>query len=73
MKTRAFLNSIKGLVSFHLAVNIAIVIFITGASYYHTPLEGGKDTLVYLGHLALLQSTVAGFIYFLTLNKWLFR
>lgn len=73
MKIRAFLNSIKGLVSFHLAVNIAIVIFITGASYYHTPLEGGKDTLVYLGHLALLQSTVAGFIYFLTLNKWLFR
>lgn len=73
MQIWAFFKSIKGLVSFHIAINIAVVIFITGASYFHTPLEGGKDTLVYLGHLFLLQTTVAGFIYFLTLNKWLFR
>ena len=67
------LKSLKPLIVFHLALNVAIVLFITGASYYHTPLEGGKDTLVYLGHLVLLQTTVAGFIYVLTLNKWLFR
>ena len=73
MQIRAFLHTIKGLVGFHLTLNVAVVFFITGASYYHTPLEGGKDTLVYLGHLILLQTTVAGFIYILTLHKWLFR
>ena len=73
MRTRAFLHATKRLVYFHIVLNIAVVFFITGASYYHTPLEGGKDTLVYLGHLVLLQTTVAGFIYFLSLNKWLFR
>lgn len=57
---------------FHLFVNIVVVFFITGASYYHTPLQGGKDTLVYLIHLLLLQTTVAGGIYFLSLFRWVF-
>lgn len=69
----AWLKRNKNRIFFHIALNCAVVFFITGASYYHTPLEGGKDTLVYLGHLILLQTTVAGFIYFLSLNKWLFR
>jgi glucan phosphoethanolaminetransferase (alkaline phosphatase superfamily) len=63
----------KNLIFFHIALNCAVVLFITGASYYHTPLEGGKDTLVYLGHLFLLQTTIAGFIYILSLYKWVFR
>jgi glucan phosphoethanolaminetransferase (alkaline phosphatase superfamily) len=54
-------------------VNVAVILFITGASYYHIPLEGLKDTGIYLIHLILLQTTVAGFIYFLSLNKWIFR
>jgi len=58
---------------FHLLLNTVVVFFITGASYYHTPLEGGQDTLIYFGHLLLLQTTVAGFVYLLTLHKWLFR
>ena len=59
-------------IGFHLLMNIVVVIFITGASYYHTPLEGGKDTLVYLFHLILLQITVAGFLYIFSLYKWVF-
>ncbi len=73
MQIRAFVHAIKGLISFHIALNVVVVLFITGASYYHTPLEGGKDTFVYLGHLFLLQTTVAGFMYLLTLYKWVFR
>ena len=67
------LRSLKLNILFHLSVNIMVVIFITGASYYHTPLDGFNDKAIYLLHLFLLQSTIAGFIYFLSLSKWIFR
>lgn len=50
-----------------------VVIFITGASYYHTPLDGFMDKAIYVLHLVVLQTTVAGIIYFLSLNTWIFR
>lgn len=67
------LRSLKPIIIFHLVANILVVFFITGASYYHTPLEGGKDTAIYLLHLFALQTTLAGIIYFLSLFKWVFR
>jgi lipid A ethanolaminephosphotransferase len=67
------LRSLKPNILFHLLLNAVVVIFITGASYYHTPLEGLKDKSVYFLHLLALQSTVAGILYFLSLQKWLFR
>ncbi len=63
----------KKIILFHLLVNVLVVLFITGASYIHVPLEGFKDTAIYLVHLCVLQITVAGFIYFLSLFKWVFR
>lgn len=67
------LRSLKSNILFHLLLNVIVVIFITGASYYHTPLEGFKDKAIYFLHLLALQSTVAGILYFLSLQKWLFR
>lgn len=67
------LRSLKPVIVFHLLLNGIVILFITGASYYHTPLEGFKDTAIYLGHLLLLQTTVAGMLYFLSLNKWIFH
>lgn len=67
------LRRLKPVIIFHLLLNIIVVIFITGASYYHIPLEGYKDTGIYLLHLFALQLTVGGILYFLSLNKWLFR
>lgn len=67
------LRRLKPILLFHLCLNAAVVLFVTGASYYHTPLEGFKDTAVYLLHLIALQSTVAGILYFLSLHRWLFR
>ena len=67
------LKNLKPLLLFHVLLNIAVIIFITGASYYHIPLEGIKDTSIYVLHLLLLQTTVAGILYFLSLNKWVFR
>ena len=64
---------IKTVVKFHILLNLFVVIFITGASYYHIPFQGFKDTSIYLLHLLSLQITVAGFLYFLSLNKWVFR
>ncbi len=58
---------------FQILMNIAIVIFITFSSYYHLPLSGFKSYLIYAIHLGLLQFTIFGFTYWLTLNKWLFR
>jgi len=67
------LKSTKKVIVFHVLLNIAIIVFITGASYYHTPLNGFKDTLVYVIHLLLLQCTIAGFFYLLSLFKQLFK
>lgn len=67
------LKNLKPLLLFHLFLNVSVVLFITGASYYHIPLEGIKDTSVYVFHLLLLQTTVAGILYFLSLNRWVFR
>lgn len=66
-------QNLKNLASFHLLVNVLVVLFITGASYIHVPLEGFKDTAIYFLHLCALQVTLAGFIYFLSLSKWVFR
>ncbi len=66
-------QSLKPLIFFHLLVNVLIVFFITGASYFHIPLEGFKDTAVYMMHLVALQITVAGFVYVLSLIPWVFR
>jgi lipid A ethanolaminephosphotransferase len=66
-------SAIKQHILFHLGLNTLVVIFITGASYYHLPLSGFKDTLTYLIHLIILQSSVAGILYFLSFNLWVFR
>ncbi|WP_010177212.1 sulfatase-like hydrolase/transferase [Aquimarina agarilytica] len=67
------MQEIKGNIEFHLLLNVSVVFFVTGASYYHLPLNGFKDTLIYLVHLILLQSSVAGVLFFLSLNKYVFK
>ena len=66
-------SAIKQHILFHLCLNALVVIFITGASYYHLPLSGFKDTLTYFIHLIILQSSVAGILYFLSFSLWIFR
>ncbi|RKE98795.1 phosphoethanolamine transferase [Ichthyenterobacterium magnum] len=68
-----FFKKHKKQILFHLFLNSCFLLCITLASYIHIPLSGFKDRLMYFVHILLLQFTVAGFIYFLTLNKWLFR
>ncbi len=65
-------SAIKQHILFHLCLNTLVVFFITGASYYHLPLSGFKDTLTYFNHLLILQSSVAGILYFLSFNLWVF-
>ena len=67
------LAKLKPVITFHLIVNVLIVLFITGASYYHVPFEGFRDRVIYFAHLLALQTTVAGFLYFVSLSRWLFR
>lgn len=66
------LRSLKPNIAFHLLLNVVVVLFITGASYYHTPLVGFKDTAIYFVHLCALQTTLAGLLYFLSLQRWVF-
>lgn len=68
-KTKPF----RELIIFYVFVNICFVLCISLSSYVHIPLSGFKDHLMYLLHLVLLQTTVSGFIYLLSLNKWVFR
>lgn len=58
---------------FHIIVNIIFVVFVTGADYYHIPLNGLKDHSLYFVHLCLLQASVAGLLYFLSLNRLIFK
>lgn len=61
------------LLRFHVLVNVIFCAIISLSSYVHIPLSGIKDKGVYMVHLILLQFTVFGFIYFLALNRWVFR
>ena len=63
----------KKVIYFHLLLNIVFALFITCSSYYHIPLKGGKDILVYLIHLCIIQSTFAGILYIISLFKILFK
>lgn len=67
------LSALKPNIRFHLQLNVLVVIFITGASYVHTPLNGWEDRFVYFIHLCILQSTIAGGLYFLSLSRLLFK
>lgn len=60
-------------IQFHMLVNTCFILCISLSSYIHIPLSGFKDHLMYVIHLFLLQSTVAGFIYIISINKWVFR
>lgn len=63
----------KKVIFFHVLLNIVFALFVTCASYYHIPLKGGKDVLVYILHLCLIQSTFAGILYVFSLSRILFK
>ena len=68
-----FLRRINNKVWFQLYINLCLAIFISVSSYIHVPLQSVKEYVIYIAHFALLQITLYGFTYLLTLNKWLFR
>ena len=58
---------------FHLFLNFVFAAFITFASFVHIPLIGYADHLLYLLQFILIQFSVFGFLYFLSINRLLFR
>lgn len=66
-------KEIKSNVRFHLVVNIIFLLTITLASYIHIPLKSLKNHFFYFIHMCALQSSFAGILYFLSLNKYLFK
>ncbi|MEK8181041.1 sulfatase-like hydrolase/transferase [Flavobacterium buctense] len=67
------LKKYKNQLVFHLFLNFAFALFITFASYYHLPLYTLSDISFYLFHFLALQFSIFGFLYFLSINKYLFR
>jgi lipid A ethanolaminephosphotransferase len=63
----------KSQIYFHLVLNVVFSIFITFSSYYNLPLRESKDHFFYFIHLILLQFSLFGYLYLLSLNKLLFR
>jgi len=57
---------------FHLVLNIIIGLVISFSSYIHLPLFGIKDYLFYGVHFLVLQFTIFGFLYLISLHKRLF-
>lgn len=66
------IKKFKTLLIFHFVLNSFIALFVTLSSYYHLPLVGFNDYLVYGIHFLYLQFCVFGFVYFITLNKYFF-
>ncbi|MGV9003589.1 phosphoethanolamine transferase [Flavobacterium sp.] len=67
------LKNYKKAILFHIVLNLAIILFVTFASYYHTPVKSSTDFGIFSLHFFILQFSVFGFVYFLSLNKLLFR
>lgn len=63
----------KTQILFHICLNLVIGIFITFSTYYYLPLVGLKDYFFYFVHFLLLQFSIFGFIYILSLNKIVFK
>lgn len=62
----------KNQIWFHLLLNVVFLVLITYSTFYHIPLPSLKDRFTYLLLLLLLQFTVFGFLYFLSLSKYAF-
>ncbi|WP_218598243.1 phosphoethanolamine transferase [Polaribacter sp. NJDZ03] len=59
-------------IQFHLLLNIFVALFITIACYVHVPFGTVKAFFIYVIHFLLLQFSVFGFIYILSLFKRVF-
>lgn len=66
------LKKYKSQIVFHLILNLLVGVFITFSSYYHLPLNYISDYSIYFIHFLILQFTVYGFLYVLSINKYLF-
>lgn len=66
------LKKYKNQLYFHLILNFAFGVFITFASFSHTPLHDLKDHLYYYSHFLAIQFSVFSFLYFLSINRLIF-
>lgn len=67
------IKNYKNPVLFHFTLNLIFLGFITYSSFYYVPLNGIKDHFYYFSLLMVIQFTVFGFLYFLSLKKILFN
>lgn len=67
------LKKYKHQIVFHLLLNIIICVFITFSCYYHIPVYKINDFSFYAIHFLVLQFSVFGIVYFLSLNKYVFK
>ncbi|WP_445721573.1 phosphoethanolamine transferase [Flavobacterium sp.] len=58
---------------FHILLNVLFSLIITLSSYVHTPLNNFKDYSIYSIHFILQQFCVFGFLYILSLNRFVFK
>jgi lipid A ethanolaminephosphotransferase len=70
---KVFLKKNKNLLLFHLILNVAFLLLITLSSYAYIPLSGFNSYFYYFVHLLLLQFSVFGFLYILSINRFLFN
>lgn len=66
------LTKYKQQIYFHLLLNVIVAFFITLSSYYHIPLNGFNDHLIYIVHFVILQFSFFGFLYLLSIHKYIF-
>jgi glucan phosphoethanolaminetransferase (alkaline phosphatase superfamily) len=62
----------KAQIRFHFLLNLVFAAFVTFASFIHVPLNSYEDHFIYLAYFLTLQFSVFGFLYLLSINRWIF-
>jgi len=67
------LKKYKNQIYFHLVLNLAVAGFVTFASLIHIPLNNWYGYFLNAGLFLIIQFTVFGFLYLLSLSRFFFK
>ena len=69
---KEYLNGNKGFYLFVLVATLFFSVFISPADFLNNPISNGKDLVIILSHWLVVLFATLGFIYLISINKYLF-
>lgn len=69
---KEYLNGNKGFYLFVMVATLFFSVFISPADFLNNPISNGKDLVIILSHWLVVLFATLGFIYLISINKYLF-